>query len=186
MKKPILEIVTGTILLALGISVMLGWALRNAPMVQIVPGYVAMVFTTGFCFFLAGIAFLLPEGRRPRGHLVIGGLWISLTIIVLVENFAQIDLGVDLPAFHAWLSDPNMNPGRMAPNTALAFLLSGLALILNQHVRRQWQVVAVQLFSFAIILIGLTGIIGYALKLEYLYSWYHYTRMAVHTAGGVG
>ena len=104
---------------------------------------------------------------------------------MLAQYLTHTDLGIDWRSLHAWLADPNPTPGRMAPNTALGFLLSGLALMLMPHARSRVRVRAIEALAFIVVLLGLTGAVGYALKLDFLYGWYQYTRMALPTAGGM-
>ena len=178
----------GALLVLLGLTVMTGWLLRLPSVLQVLPGQVAMVFSTALCFALAGAALLIP-GRWPtlrrRGQTALGGLMVLAAGAMLVQYLAHTDLGFDLRPFHAWLSDPNPTPGRMAPNTALAFLLGGVALMLMPHASSRAALRAIEILAFIIIFIGLVSAVGYALKLEFLYGWYQYTRMAVPTAAGM-
>ena len=178
----------GTLLVLLGLTVMAGWLLRLPSVLQVLPGQDAMVFSTALCFALAGAALLIPghwPTLRRRGQTALGGLVVLAAGAMLVQYFAKTDLGFDLRPFHAWLSDPNPTPGRMAPNTALAFLLGGLALMLMPQASSRAALRVIETLAFIIIFIGLTSAVGYALRLEFLYGWYQYTRMAVPTAAGM-
>lgn len=178
----------GAFLLLLGLAFMTGWLLHLPSLLQVLPGQVAMVFSTALCFALAGAALLIP-GRWPtwrrRGQTALGGLIVLAAGAMLVQYLTQTDLGIDLRPFHTWLSDPNPTPGRMAPNTALAFLLGGLALVLMPLAGARAVTRGIEVLAFVVAFIGLTGAVGYALKLEFLYGWYQYTRMAVSTAVGM-
>ena len=169
-------------------TTMTGWLLRLPSLLQVLPGQVGMVFSSALCFAMAGAALLIP-GRRPalrrRGQTALGGLMVLAAGAMLVQYLTHTDLGFDLRAFHAWLSDPNPTPGRMAPNTALAFLLGGLALMLMPHANSRGALRAIETLAFIIIFIGLISAVGYALKLEFLYGGYQYTRMAIATAAGM-
>lgn len=122
---------------------------------------------------------------RPRLQTACGIPIVLIAAAMWIQHLTNTRLGVDLSAMHTWLSDPNPTPGRMAPNTALAFLLAGTAIVLMPHAagRAAWRVI--EILAFAIIFMGLTGAVGYALKLEFLYGWYQYTRMALPTAAGM-
>lgn len=178
---------SGVLLILLGGTVLAGWLFRLPSLLQPLPGHVAMVFNTALCFFMAGLALVISH--RWRWHLrlqiIFGALITLIAGAMLLEQLANINFGIDLSKFHAWLSDPNPTPGRMAPNTALAFLLAGIAIILMPHTRGilAWRMI--EMLAFAIVLIGLTGAVGYTLKLEFLYGWYQYTRMALPTAAGM-
>jgi len=178
----------GALLVLLGLIAMAGWLLHLPGLLQILPGQVGMVFSTALCFALAGAALLIP-GRwttlRRRGQTALGGLIVLTACAMLVQYLTQTDLGIDLRSFHAWLSDPNPTPGRMAPNTALAFLLGGTALMLMPHAASPAALRTIEVLAFLIVFIGLTGAVGYALKLEFLYGWYQYTRMSIPAAAGM-
>ena len=177
----------GSILILLGGTVLAGWFFRLPSLLQPLPGHVAMVLNTALCFFMAGLALVIPQSWRwcIRLQTIFGALIVLIAGMMLTEQLTNIDLGIDLHGFHAWLSDPNPTPGRMAPNTSLAFLLAGTAIILLARTRAVLAWRMIELLAFVIVLIGLTGAVGYALKLEFLYGWYQYTRMALPTAAGM-
>lgn len=130
---------------ALGSWVLLGWTLRNPAWLQIRPEYVAMVVNTALCFLLLGMAFLLPLikfGQKTALQSLIGWIVIGIAGLVLLEIVLDIDLGIDGYEVHAWLADNNPRPGRMAPNTAIGFLLAGATLVISQKVSHKiavWQ-----------------------------------------------
>lgn len=178
----------GCLLILLGGTVLAGWILRLPSLLQVLPGHVAIVFSTAFCFVLAGLALAIPQRWSrwsARLQTTLGTLIVLIATAMLIQYLTNTDLGIDLRGLHAWLSDPNPHPGRMAPNTALAFLLAGTALILLPRATRLLPWRAIEVLSFVVIFIGLTGAVGYALKLEFLYSWYQYARMALPTAAGM-
>lgn len=178
----------GYVLLLLGGAVLTGWILRLPSLLQLLPGHVAMVFNTALCFFMAGLALVVPQhwGKwRTRLQITFGTLIVLIASTMLAQHLTNTYLGIDLRGFHAWLSDPNPTPGRMAPNTALAFVLAGTAIILLSRAKGVLAWRLIEILAFAIVLIGLTGAVGYALKLEFLYGWYQYTRMALPTAAGM-
>ena len=176
------------LLVALGLTTMMGWLLRLPGLLQVRPGQVGMVFSEALCFALAGAALLIPArwlALRRHGPPVLGGLIVLVATAMLVQHFMRIDLGIDLRPFHAWLGDPNPTPGRMAPNTALAFLLGGLALMLMPRARSRAALRVIETLAFSVVFIGLVSGVGYTLRLEFLYGWYQYTRMALPTAAGM-
>jgi two-component system sensor histidine kinase/response regulator len=180
------RLVIGAALALLGIIVMAGWLAGYAPAARVAPTFVGMVFGTAFCFTLIGIALLMPTSSRPRRtQTVIGWTLLTVASLFLIENIVDLSFGLDLPSLHAWLDDHNPRPGRMAPNTAVGFMLCALTLLLMQDVQSKARALAVQIATLAVLLMGLTGLVGYSLHLELLYSWFHSARMAVHTAIGL-
>ncbi|MES2353939.1 MAG: diguanylate cyclase [Pseudomonadota bacterium] len=187
MHKAAGTIVSGILVASLGIVVLIGWILRSPLLVQIVPGFTAMVINTAVCFVLGGLAVVLPiffPAVQLKLQTAFGGIIACLAVLQLAENFSLIS-GVDWVTLHNWLADGNPNPGRMAPNTALGFLLAGAALVGMPRIHIMRDIIALRLLTASIIFIGVSGVVGYFLHLEFLYSWYGISRMALHTATGM-
>jgi len=169
----------GIALIVLGTTVTLGWLLHIPSLVQILPGYVAMVLNTALCFVCCGVALLTSSRSLQR---TLAGAVMILACVVWAQDIFAVDLRIDNEQFSAWLSDPNPHRGRMAPQTAICFLLSGCALLLLSNPLRRWSTALSQMLVLSIGATGIVSLVGYSLKLELLYDWYRYTRMAVHTA----
>src|SRR5206468_1725682 len=75
-------------------------------------------------------------------------------------------------------------PGRMAPNTALSFVLVGAALSLPDAGSR-WLEAVSRAFAVITLSIGYIAIVGYAYHTSALVGVAGYSGMAVHTAGGL-
>ena len=172
------------IVVALGTLVMLGWILRQPLLVQIVPNYTAMVFATALGLASVGAA-LLWRARRPAGArtgpTVLAVVALGIGGATLVEYGTGASLGVDFPVLHAWF---NNHPGRMAPNSALTLVLSATAILLALYGRGVLVAALTLVASFAVVLMGIVGIVGYELRPELLYGWNVNVRMALHTATG--
>lgn len=69
----------------------------------------------------------------------------------------------------------------MAPNTALRFVLFGAGLAVTLATSRQQWNDWVRKLAISVAAIGLLGVIGYAVQLEYRYAWSGVVRMAAHT-----
>ena len=77
----------GLTLMLLGLTVMSGWLLQQAVMVQIRPGHVGMVFNTALSFILTGIALLILNTQyrwRATAQATIGWILISLAALVQI------------------------------------------------------------------------------------------------------
>jgi diguanylate cyclase (GGDEF)-like protein/PAS domain S-box-containing protein len=183
-----LSTLLGIAVAILGMFVMLGWLLHVRAMVEIRAGYVAMVFNTALCFALTGMALALPglRGRpTPKFQTLVGGIVLVLCATILVEHIFDKSLGIDWAFLHTWLRDGNIRPGRLAPNTALGFMLIGTTLILMSRVSNKWRASLVQILTFGVLAVGLTGLIGYTLAPDLLFGWARSARMAIHTATGM-
>lgn len=183
-----LQTILGIAIASLGLMVMAGWVLQVRAMVEIRPGLVAMVFNTALCFALTGSA-LAASGlcRRPtwKFQMAVGGAIFLLCLGVLIEQVLDKSLGLDWAFLHTWLRDGNTRPGRLAPNTAIGFMLIGATLILSNNVSNKWRASAVQILTLSVMAVGLTGLIGYTLAPDLLYGWARSARMAIHTASAM-
>ncbi|MES2933653.1 MAG: EAL domain-containing protein [Pseudomonadota bacterium] len=189
MKKiATIQSLAGLAIICLATVILLGWLTRTPLLVQIRPNFVGMVVNTALCFALLGITLLLPVLKVRKIAAIqtaIGAFIFALSALVLLQIMSDVDFGIDLRSFHSWLSDGNPHAGRMAPNTAVGFMLAGLILIAASRVQSKTTGVFIQIATFAILMLGLTGIVGYTLQLELLYSWFKAARMALHTAMGM-
>ena len=178
----------GMVLALLGLTVTSGWLLHVPMMVEIKSGLVPMVFNTGLCFFLAGCA-LYSLASTHRNALTLRtavGIFLALLgVATFLEFLTDRGIGIDLVGLHTWYDYGNTRPGRMAPNTALGFVLAGLTILLNDRVDRQSRAIGVVLMTFSLLAIGLTGLVGYLIAPDLLFGWARSARMALHTACGM-
>src|SRR5262249_37920190 len=147
----------------------------------------SMKANTAICFLLAGASLwllrseLLPPPRRRLGQ-GCAGVVALVGLLTLSQYFFGWDLGIDQLLFReAPGTFGTSSPGRMAPNTALSFLLVGLALLFLTTETHRGHCLS----HFLTIAIGFTGLLavtGYAYNVNYLYGIASYTRMALHTA----
>lgn len=177
----------GWTLIVLGAVVTAGWVLKLPILVQFMRGYTAMVFNTALGFMLTGAALALaaqPPAQRQIVQTLLGTATVLLAGLVLSQDLLSIDLGVDHLFSADWLQDHRPHPTRMAPNTAIAFILSGATLVLLNYSTGWTNRYLVSYLAIAVGLIGFTALSGYLLGFESLFTWYPYARMAAHTALG--
>jgi len=110
-------------------------------------------------------------------------LVVVLGITAGLEYVVGTDFGIDQLLMEQPLQPGVSSPGRMAPNTALAFVLSGLALLSLLSARYAgWLLSLGQLAGLLITYLALESLVGYMAGLESGYGWFSFTRMALHTA----
>ena len=106
-------------------------------------------------------------------------------ILTLIEYGFGIDLHIDQLFMEHYIDLKTSNPGRMAPNTALCFSLTGLAVLLTILFRDRARISAwTATLGALIISLGIVALAGYMIGVEGAYGWGHMTRMAIHTAAG--
>ncbi|HET9113119.1 MAG TPA: hypothetical protein VFN66_04535, partial [Burkholderiales bacterium] len=171
----------------MGITVMLGWLLHLREIVEFNVGNVPMVFNTALCFFLAGTALAWPGiARKPKPVLqeTVGVFIFVFSAAILFEFVFDKNLGIDWDFLHSWLNGASQS-GRLAPNAALGFMLVGATMFLMNRVNGKIRALAVQIFSFGILSIGLSGLISYFLIPDLLYGWAVSARMSIPASLGM-
>lgn len=188
MKKNTFSSTCGILLVLLGIFVMTGWYVQLPVFLSIVPTYVSMVFNSALCFALAGVALVLSSYTsrfQPYGVLL-GWVILLFTAIIFSQYLFHYSLGIDHLFVNVWRTDQNPFPGRAAKNTLLAFMMAGLTFVLWPYSRHKSTAVVTHILILGILMLGFSAFMGYMLNLEFLYEWYPYARMAIHTAIGFG
>jgi hypothetical protein len=175
----------GIVLLIAGCTVMTGWLLKQPLWPSVATGRLAMVFCTALCFAVSGLALALSSVNRRIAMPALASAGVVVSVIaaaMLVENLLAVDLGIDLAGLHRWFADVNPSPGRMAPNTALALLAAGVAMLISPMarmtpLRRTLAAVATTT--------GLLGMAGDAFLLDLAYDWFGIPRMAIPSGLGI-
>ncbi len=171
----------------IGALVLVGWTFDLETLKHVSPGFVAMNPLTAISFILSGAALALflffPTARA--GVLATRALALLIVWIGVVKLATLIggsaDQNIDTWFFTAKLSEPGqLLPNRMAPNTAVNFVITGLA-ILSLHLpqSRLW------LGQSCAILLGFGALLplaGYAYGVYSFTGFGSFIPMALHTA----
>ncbi len=126
--------IAGGISALLGVAVLVGWHVHSFALVQVLPAFVPMQYNTALGFLLSGVGFGLAAYRKSLAAAIIGGVTAALGALTLIEYLAGVNLGIDELLMEHYVTVETSHPGRMAPNTAVCFVLAGLSLIV-MHVR---------------------------------------------------
>ncbi|HJQ30043.1 MAG TPA: response regulator [Rubrobacter sp.] len=169
--------------------VLAGWKLDIGALKRVLPGLVAMNPVTAIGFILAGISLWLLQlelaDRRWTRIARACALVVALIgLLKLLQVFFGWEVGIDQILFSRKLQAESAVtglPNRMAPNTALDFLLLGCALLFSdgQTPRRHWPA---QYLALAVIGLSALALVGYLYGVTYLYGVASYIPMALHTA----
>lgn len=172
-------------LIVLGSTVITGLLFKISSLVQIFP--IGMVFNTAVCFILSGIAMAFTVSATKIAKwidIAIGVIIFSFASLVLSQDVLQVDLGIDQLFFKTWVVDPNPHPGRMAPNAAIIFMLSGMAFVCLPFAKKDIIPIFLQLIAFIILLLSLLGLGVLNIQLDLVYSWFKFARMSFAAAIG--
>ena len=178
---------------AIGCIVILGWILNIQLLQSILPGLPSMKVNTATCLILGGFSLFLQQRRSAKlttittqkidKYLIVSCAFLILLIslITLIQYSFNLDLGIDrllLKDIHTSIGQPA--PGRMAQNTAAAFLLVGSALLLLSGKRPQY--VPAQVLSLVAFLIAFMSFLGYIYAKSLFDKLGYSTGMALHTS----
>ena len=169
---------------ALGLVVMVGWHAHSAALIQLNPTLVPMQYNTAIGFLLSGLM-LLAHGRDFRAAELTFAVMVAIIgLLTLLEYIVGADLRIDQLLMQHYITVETSHPGRMAPNTALCFSLTGIAIVLSAGTLRNFSSLINATSGSLILGLGIVALLGYMLDLEAAYGWGRLTRMAPHTAFG--
>lgn len=176
-RMPRVACALGAIVALAGALIVLGWVLDTV----IVPsgvGVSPMVkANAGICFVLAGIGLALAGASRAAllGRLL-GAIVAVIGVLTLIDSLFMVDVGLNQLLF----SDPSpLDPGCMAPNAAVGFILCGAALLPRRRAG-SWRLV--ETLGLAASLIGWLAAIGFAAGLSQLARVGTFVEMGLPTA----
>jgi signal transduction histidine kinase len=177
----------GVSVAALGGVMLVGWALGLQRTVH-PGGGPLMKANAAVCFILAGLALALvhlgPRGRVPSGVLAsLASLAIALGLATLAEWVFGLDLGIDELLFRDDTQAYTSVPGRIAPNTALAFVLLGTSLLLVRKDGARLRLA--RALALAALVIGALALAGYLYRVSPLFAVAKRTGMALPAAVGL-
>jgi diguanylate cyclase (GGDEF)-like protein len=180
-------VLAGLFAVLVGALALLGWALDIAAFKSVLPGMVTMKVNTAIGFILAGGALDLlatapANPQRFNIARICACIIVAVGALTLTQDLLSLDFGIDQWLFTEILPEGGAGtPGRMAPATAVNFILIGSSLLLcaaaADHRRdlAQWPA----LFAG---FISLLAVVGYVYGASPLYKISIYTGMALHTA----
>ncbi|MCX5795548.1 MAG: ATP-binding protein [Elusimicrobia bacterium] len=174
---------------ALGLSVVAAWFLDLHFPKTYLPDTITMKFNTALSFACLGAALgaraLSPERAGPwaKAAATLPLLWAAATMTAYLLRVQSIPLDqIFYPEEPGSLF--THHPGRMAPSTAMAFILASLALLID-GMKSRWAAIAREACSLLVLLTGFIILIGYLYFGRFLFTTGIYiTPMAVPAAMG--
>jgi PAS domain S-box-containing protein len=177
--------IAATFTITIGFLVIIGWYLEAPELIQINKAFVPMQYNTALGFLLAGISLLLSIVQKKKAAFIFGLLVTLIGLLTLVEYIFGLELKIDQFFMEHYITVETSHPGRMAPNTALCFFLTGFILIIyNSSILKKNTNKIISSQGFLILFLGTFAFIGYFIEFEAAYGWGKLTKMAIHTAFG--
>lgn len=173
--------VAGILIAAIGLFVLLGWALGISWMKTVLPGAVDMKANTAVGFLLAGMALCMLNGSSDRNRQILGQ-FLALTVallglLTLSEYFFGWRLGIDELLFR----DPTGFHGLMSVFSAAVFAAVGLGLAVVSVRPLRW---FIWIGAFVAFVVGGVSFVGYLWKASELVTGRFIPPLAVNTAVG--
>ena len=179
--------VAGAVVAIVGGAVLAGWATGVYSLTNLLPGTVTMKANTALAFILSGSAMFLLQmpgerARRAARLCMLGAGGIAL--LTLAEYATGWNFGIDELLFRDTVPlVATSNRGRMAPNTAICFTLSVVALwLMSQPVGNARRPLILGWLGWLVVAIGFFAVLGHMAAFSLGYRWWNLTGIAIHTA----
>ena len=177
--------VAAVLVILIGAAVLAGWWL-DIPELRGIGQTSQMMPSTAVTFILCGLALLFQSRNAPRWSsltaTVLCALVLLITVTTVAEHVIGRNLGLDLLLFRQQVmaSTPTY-PGRMALNTAAAFICIAIGILVLPRDRRVNGVVS-QVAGFGGVVIAFIALVGYAFGVRDFYSMQPVLGMALLSA----
>ncbi|PIQ97874.1 MAG: hypothetical protein COV67_01900 [Nitrospinae bacterium CG11_big_fil_rev_8_21_14_0_20_56_8] len=178
-----ISLACGACAVVVGLLAIFGWYGNFVKLFQWVPGTAPMQFNTALGFVGGGAALLCANGNRIWGQRLWAAVPAVFAGVSLLEYLWPIDPGIDRWFIEPYVLDQVAHPGRMAPNAAVAFLLTAGALgsARGGGDLRLWITGILGSLSLSL---GMVALGGYLIGLKSAYAWGSMTSLSVNTAAG--
>lgn len=176
--------IAGILTMSVAILVLIGWHNNIDQIKRVIPTLIAMNPTTAACFILIGLSLLplqyvVPETGVSMFRRLTGAIAAVIGVIKFIDFLFDIETGIDQQIYTSKLMGGEVNA--MAPNTALNFLLTGLATVCLSLSRRRAILVG-QVFAIGTFIFSAMALVGYAYGAFSFYHVWSYFPMSLHTA----
>lgn len=168
-----------------GLLVLLGWYLHQVALIQIAPLFAPMQRNTAFGLALCGCGLILCRGQAPWRTC---GEFFGLTagtvgLLTLIEYGFALDFGIDQLLGPGIVLTKVPFPGRMAPLSAVSFMLVSAAMVLGRDkAPSQWKTVSLALAATITGAIAVACLFSFILGATATFDWTQVTWMAPSTA----
>ncbi len=179
------DLAAGLLVVAV-LAVMIGWHLQIVALIQIHPNFAPMQYNTALCFLMCGLGLRSQARRSPKALLTLALIVVAVSGWTLIEYVIGFESALDTLFVAPYVTTATMHPGRMAPNTALSFLLSGTALAMSRYAATRPSL-RMPIAVIGSIVAGLASIafLVYVAGSASSGGWKLLTGMALHTSIGM-
>jgi len=173
----LLVLISSIASISIGIITVLGWLTGHMLMTSILPATIPMAPSTALFFMIIGsiqLIILSPFRARKTQWLVtfVSSIILIYSLIILAESLFRDNRHLEDFIWGNFGMFQNVPKGRMAPITAVLFILQSIALLcrrITHSSRRHWWNVSSSLGS-VVLLVGFTLFLGYLHNTPILYD----------------
>jgi len=182
----VLCLVAAVVAAAAAVTVLIGWTVQAEHIKRIGTGMVAMNPATAVCFLLcAASLLLLRSDSAGRPWDLLGRALAVVATVIGAIRLCEYVLGlpgtVDAILFASQVQSDPLGVNCMAPNTAMGFIICGVALLM-MDVKTAGEHRPAQFLALAAGMLSLFALVGYGFGVRTFYGIGHYIAMALHTA----
>lgn len=167
----------------LGIIFLWGWHTHNIKLLQLNHDFAPIKYNSSLGLLLcgSGLLFVALGFRRVA---IIGSIYaLVFGTLTLIEHIFHLDLLIDQLFMKDYTAIQGFYPGRIAPNTAICFVLMGIALfIISKTKRSPGNCLGLMILGLMILILSLIASIGYLTGIEIGYGWGNFCRMSFYSA----
>ncbi|MFT4159637.1 sensor histidine kinase [Shinella sp.] len=174
------SVAAGLWCVAVGVVMLTLWLAEPAALAARYPALFGMKFNAALAFAAMGAAVLLAGRGFRRLPAALFFMVFVYGALALAQHLFGIDTGIDTLLDRPFVDIGTSRPGRIAPNTALCFMLASLA-FLQRALQGRSGALQVAL-GMACVIIAAAALIGYAIALDFAHDWVRYTRMSFQSA----
>lgn len=183
-----LSLILSSLILLISTSVLVGWVLDISILKSVSPSWVSMKANTALCFFLSAISIFFinrNNGKdKPFSKLILLAVSSGLIILIGFTSFSEYLLNFNAGIDELFFKDGNLigtsHPGRMAPSTAICFMLFGFSFLLADNKK-----ISFYFFQFCSLVAGVMAFVAlmrYVYNTETIRGVMPFTGMAIHTS----
>lgn len=176
------SLISGALLLALSLSVIVGWHTKSMAVPPLYASLLAMKYNTAWSIFLLGLGMVALYFRKTAIAQLAGAMVASVGFLVLLQYLFGIELGIDEWLVKDILREPIPYPGRMSPLTATALIFSGIGVLLASRLSDHYAVILI--LGTTIIAIAVVSGLNYLSAESIGFGWWQQMGYGVapHTA----
>ena len=176
-------VISGLVLVAVGVCTSIGWLTDHLGWVRIGSDETVMVFNTALSFVATGTALIALAYHRLALMRLLGAILVVVSSVSALQLPFHTDYGIDELFFTSPHMEGPFAATRMSINSAVCFLLLGLAFLVVWAPGRQvWRTVAAACLAAATIAISVVAMFGHASGLSAAFGWGGTRGMATLTA----